>query len=356
MCWDTESQSDFLHALDTLRQTYEIPGVAVALVQQGQVVCCRGLGLRNLRKQTPVTPQTLFHIASVQKSMTAMLAAIWVDDGLLSWDTSLAQVLPHYPWKKKVQIEAITLRHLLSMTAGIPESLDDRMDEEGQHTDDLLRLLNRCSLFPVGQRFVYSNCSYALAGYMGIWAKQPHCTNLPKEYAKVVQERIFQPLGILGATSSVLQARSQPDHALSYERKRKKLRLLPTEDRDYDPQAPSGCFKMSVCDLALYLATQMRGGVIPNGQRIVSETQLRETWRLSANQQTGEDYAMGWNLSTTSDISLLSHEGGYDGFASLLAMLPSQQQGLALLANLEDPEDTFLDDALALWLRILHPS
>ena len=141
-----------------------IPGVAAAVVHKGRIVNARGYGFANVEHQVPVTDATIFQSGSLGKMFTAMAVMIQVEDGTLRLDDPLTKFFPDAPasWR------AITVRHLLTHTSGIPDYTTDAFDYRKDYTEDeLARLAFAQTLeFPAGSRWNYSNTGYALLGFI----------------------------------------------------------------------------------------------------------------------------------------------------------------------------------------------
>jgi CubicO group peptidase (beta-lactamase class C family) len=119
-------------------------------------------------------------------------------------------------------------------------------------------------------------------------------------------------------------------------------------DEDGDILAPSGSLKSSVNEMALYLSTQLNDGVAPNQTRIISAENLKIT-----HNPILENYAMGWETESYKNISVLMHTGAYDGFASVLVMIPSYNIGLVLLANSEEAAESLTENAHQILIDVL---
>lgn len=141
------------------RKQQNIPGIAIGIFNNGQIIKAQGYGFANLEHQVPVQPNTLFEIASISKMFTGLAVMALVEDGVLDLDTSIRTYLPDAPkgWKD------ITLRHLLNHTAGLGHH---DLNYQAEYSDEEL-LKHFYSLkrrFPAGQRWEYSNLAYTTAG------------------------------------------------------------------------------------------------------------------------------------------------------------------------------------------------
>ena len=164
----------------------KIPGMAVAVLKDGEVVVAKGYGFANLEHQVPVTTHSIFQSGSVGKQFTAAAIVLLEEQGKLSLDDKIARYLP----RSKARWGSITPRHLLTHTSGIPEyedKVDNRRTYSERQLTELVGLLSRRS--PPGHKFEYTNSGYLL---LGIIIR----TVTGKFHADYIRENIFEPLGM----------------------------------------------------------------------------------------------------------------------------------------------------------------
>lgn len=342
--------NDFVAYIEAAMDEDNIPGLALALVRQDETLLVRGFGLRNVAAGAPVTGETLFHIGSTHKSMNAMLIASLVDEGVMGWDRPVAEISSAFALSDPDATQSVTIRHLLSMRAGIPEEAEDDLPDNATPRDVFSVAAQADLLGDPGEVFAYSNVSASLSGYLGVLAAGGNLNDLHTGYGDLLRQRILDPIGMQSATIQFSEAQAHPNHALSYAIGRDGQPILtPSYDEDGDALAPSGSLKASVAEMALYLRTQMAQGVAPNGSRVVSAANLTETWRPYL-----EEYAMGWERTTYQGITLISHDGAYDDFVSVIGFLPDQDIGFVLLINSEEAGSDLVDDAPYALVEILQ--
>jgi CubicO group peptidase (beta-lactamase class C family) len=334
----------FATFLKEIRAEYQIPGLAAAIVQSDETIFAEGFGVRNVETGEPVTPETLFHIGSTQKSMTAMLIATLVDDGYLDWDTPLVEIDPDFELSDPDATKQVTIRHLLSMSSGIPDDAEEEFDIENSTAEDVFTLVTETPLLgQPGEVFSYSNPSSALAGYMGVLAAGGEFGKLYNGYAQLIQERILDPIGMDTATLSVEEVRANPNLSSSHIFDEDE-QVIVAESYDFtgDPLAPSGSLKASVLDMARYMSTQVSRGVAPNGKHVVSEENLTATWQphISEDGNENSSYAMGWSVTEQAGVEVIWHDGSYDSFNSTLVFVPATRTGLVILTNLDEVGDS----------------
>jgi CubicO group peptidase (beta-lactamase class C family) len=140
----------------------KIPGVAVAIIEGGEVVMARGYGLANVEHRVPVRSDTIFQSGSVGKQFTAAAVMLLVEDGKLALDDSIAKYIAEAPphWRP------ISIRHLLTHTSGIPDYTEQLFDNRRDYSDDeLVQIAAGLEPeFATGARWNYSNTGYALLG------------------------------------------------------------------------------------------------------------------------------------------------------------------------------------------------
>ena len=182
----------------------KIPGLALAVVRDGRIAIVAGFGLANIEHQVPVKPETVFQSGSTGKQFAAAAALLLADEGRLGLEDPVGEYVPAPAhWRR------ITVRHLLTHTSGIAEYTDS-IDLRRDYTEEqLVRMAGRRPLdFPPGTRWSYSNTAYAVLGAVIRKASG-------KFYGDVLEQRIFQPLGM--ETARVIsEADIVPDRAAGY--------------------------------------------------------------------------------------------------------------------------------------------
>jgi CubicO group peptidase (beta-lactamase class C family) len=336
-------------------QTFRVPGAAVALVQGDEIVFNRGFGVRDLASGQPVTPRTRFRNGSITKSMTALLLATLVDEGVFGWNNRVVELWPEFQAPTLELTQSLRLRDLLGMASGIAESTDLSlaaveffMSAGTISAGEVLRSVAALPVIePPDTTFSYNNTLYAAAAYLGLLVDGTAAEMLEETYAAQVQQRVFEPIGMADAAILDDPRPLGDDFAVGY-----------TQDIFGDPSslpfvslaglAPAGSGLASSTDIARFLITQMRHGVAPGGTIVVSATNLDEMHRpgialepsalFPSDVQTDTvalNYGMGWLSETYRDgRQLLWHSGGIDGFAALMGFFPQEQLGFAFLTNM----------------------
>ena len=337
---DSDRTTALTAFLDHARESAGIPGIALSLVQDGKVVYAGGSGVRAAGEPAKVDADTLFLIASNTKQLTTLLLAEEVDDGKFGWDTPVTSVFPDFRLGDPETTRQVRMKHLVCACTGLPRRDYEWLYEFGHATPrselDLLATFQPTSRF--GEVFQYSNTLAAAAGYVAAYAAAPS-RELGAEYDALMQSRVFDPLGMTATTLDFDRAIAS-NHASPHN---DGLDGTPAVsdvaiDRSSVPIRPSAGAWSSARDLAKYVTMELSNGVLPNGQRLVSEANLRV--RREKQVYVGEDvvYGMGLQIDTTWGVPVIHHGGILPGYRTDVFWIPEANVGGAILTNAENGE------------------
>ncbi|MDZ7651384.1 MAG: serine hydrolase domain-containing protein [Burkholderiaceae bacterium] len=297
-----------------------VPGVAVAVVRRGELILARGFGLANVEHSVPVTTSTIFQTGSLAKQFTAVAVMLQAEDGKLDLDDSIARYLPDAPatWK------AITVRHLLTHTSGIPDYDARTLDYRKDYTDDeLMQVAFGLPLeFPAGSRWSYSNTGYVLLGAIVRKASGQF-------YGDVLRDRVFGPLGM--TTARVISEEDIVMHRAGG------CRLAGEALKNQEWVAPK---LNTTADGSLYLSLQdwlvweqaLRTRVV---LRAASWEQVFAPVRLKSGKIY--PYGFAWELHDGQGPAWYRHGGSWQGFDdSLPSSRPMPDLSVIVLSNLAE--------------------
>jgi CubicO group peptidase (beta-lactamase class C family) len=325
-----ETTTDLGASLVDLARGGSVPGLAYAIVDNNGIIDSAGYGFADIENDVEATADTLFHVGSTHKAMTALLVATLVDEGVLDWDTPVAELATDFDIDP-----AITVRHLLTMTSGLPADAEDLLPErvdQSDVADTVFALIEETVLAgPPGSTFEYSNLSASAAGYAASLAAIPGAANGHQRYLDLFASRVLEPLGMQDSVLLASDARASGQLAASYELDGDQAIRLESEDIDNDLLAPSGSLKSSANDMALFLQMLLADGANQDGRQLVSTESIDAMWEPGL-----EGYAMGWETGDLRGISYLFHEGSFDGFLSIIMIVPDKDIAMVLLTNSED--------------------
>lgn len=311
--------------LDDKRKELGIPGISLVIVKDDQVIYLKGLGLKDINHNLPVTPDTRFAIGSATKAFTAMLAVMSADEGKLSLEDSPKKFLPYFTLRDPDAAAKITMRDLLSHRSGLNRT-DLAMVSGVLNREELIKVAGMAKpTAKLGEKFQYQNVMYAAAGEAV--AKSQNST-----WDKLIATRIFKPLGMNNSDTSVVAMGKARDYSLGYEYNptTKQTRQLP--QREIAAAAPAGAINSSARDMAQWVRLMLNNGSI-KGKQLVSEKNFNELVSKQINVGGSIDYSLGWFLRQWNGHKVVEHGGNIDGFNSQVAFMPDQKLGFVLLTN-----------------------
>jgi CubicO group peptidase (beta-lactamase class C family) len=344
---------------DTIHAGWKVPGVAYGVVLGDRLIHSRGLGTLRVGEDATPTAQSVFRIASMTKSFTAATVLSLRDEGRLRLDDPITDHVPEMRGVRLPTLDSppITIRHLLTMTAGLPtdDPWGDR--QQGLDIDAFKRLLSGGLSFAwaPGTRFEYSNTGYGILGRL--------ITNVAgREYRDAVRERILQPLGM---TSTAYGPEAFPDERLARGYLWRNDRYLDEPSDRYGALASMGGVFSTVEDLAKWVAGfidafpprddadgahPLRRATRREMQQPMVPIDSYITHRTADAATDVEVMGYGFGLFTIDDVRygrVVSHSGGYPGFGSNMRWHPASGLGVIALTNLRyGPATALARDAL----------
>lgn len=314
---------------------YDVPGAGIAIVRDGEVLYVNGYGVRDVEFGITVTENTQFAIGSITKSFTALGIAQLVDAGLVDLDTPVIEYLPDFRVADEEATQTLTLRHFLSHSSGLPTHEDDFWYYERPTRQEIIDdMVNYELTAQPGEIFQYHNQNFVVAArVLEVVTGQT--------WEDYTREHIFAPLGMDTANFDINEMQALPDYAQPHVLDIPDgLMTIPFFD-GMAGIAPSGAINSSVLELANYAIFQLGDGTF-NGQQLVSAELLDEM-----HTEQVEGYAMGWVPTEYRDYDVVYHDGGIDGFRSLLAMVPSENTAILVLANASNLTTSLFNEAVA---------
>lgn len=312
--------------LEARRQELHIPGVAFAIVKDDQVIYSHGFGVRDVEHNLPVTADTLFAIGSSTKAFTAMTMLMSADDGKLRLADSPKKYLPYFHMQDPDADQRITLTDLLCHRSGLART-DMLWITGALNAEQLIRALGDVKpTAKLGEKFQYQNLMFLTAGEI-----VSKVQGAP--WPKVLERRIFRPLGMSETNTTVAAMEKTKDHALGYtwQADKQAYKYLPM--REVAAVAPAGAINSNVKDMAKWVQFMLDGGVW-NGKRLISKQNFAEMTvpRITVAGET--KYGYGWFLRNWNGHKVVEHGGNIDGFNAEVALMPDQHLGFVMLTNI----------------------
>jgi CubicO group peptidase (beta-lactamase class C family) len=313
----------------------DVPGIAMALLDNGKVVYEGGFGLRELGKPDTVDEGTLFMAASNTKGMTTLLLSELVDEGKLRWDEPVIEAYPQFKLGNLDTTEKVLIRNLICACTGMPRQDYEWLFQFKNATPDtvfkMLATMQPTSKF--GEVFQYSNLMASAAGYIGAHIVYPNM-DLGSAYDRAMQEKVFDPLGMKSTTFDfprALAANHASPHGDDVDGK-------PTvADMGYNYTIilarPAAGVWTSAHDFIRYVQLELNRGKLPDGRQLVSQDNLLMRRKSQVSLGETATYGMGLIVDHKYGIPVVSHGGSLGGFKSNFFLLPESGVGAVILTN-----------------------
>ena len=334
-------------------KTFGMVGAAVAVFQGQGIAYNKGFGTRDVKTGAAVTARTRFRIGSNTKSMTSLLMAKYVDDGLCTWNTRCIDLWPQFVGPTPALTQSLTLGRLLGMGSGIaePETIEFFAAAGGVAAEEVLRTIPYLEVIAGDNvKYSYNNTLVAAAPYVVTLAHGAHPADLENRYATDLAKNVFAPIGMVDAVVAADPRPFGSDYATGYTKDLAGT-LTRTPFVSINGYGPAGSVLASSTDMIRYLITQSHAGVAPGGVVVASQQNVLRTHQagvvvppnatnalpdLLLGDTATTNYDLGWFDEVFKDgRRMLWHAGGIDGFGSLMGFFPKEQVGFVFLTNLE---------------------
>lgn len=321
--------------MEDARRQFDVPGVAIGIVQDGKVLFAGGLGVRELGKPEAVDADTLFMIASNNKALTTLLLAKEVDAGRFGWNTPVTGLLPSFRLGDADTTRKVLVKHLVCACTGLPrQDMETIFNSESMTPESIMATL--ATMQPTsgfGELYQYSNSMAAAAGFMGGHVLYPDM-ELGAAYDKAMQGQVFDPLGMTSTTFDFARALGG-NHAAPHARDvdGRTARVDMDTLHRVVPSRPDGGSWSNVNDMLAYVRMELAKGRLPDGSRYIGQDALLA--RYAQQVATGGDsgYGMGLKIDRSWGIPVVNHGGSESGYRSDMVWLPEHGVGAVLLTN-----------------------
>ena len=331
-----------------------IPGLAMAIVKDGQILSARGYGVTDARNPQPVDAHTVFRLASLSKSFAGTVTGMLVNDGVLRWDSHLTDYVPEFRLSAPDAAQQVTVADVLSHRMGLTHNAFDRdIEANADYRSVTMKLANAPLKCAPGACYAYQNVAFSLIGDV-VFA------TTGQFFDETVARRIFKPLGMHDASYGLEGIQASARWARPHVRGGGGWVPL-TPKPTYYRVAPAAGVNASISDMAQWLLAQTghRPDVLPAPLLATLHASLVDTpgetrgaaWRRTRVSSAG--YALGWRVYNYSGHDVVFHGGAVQGYRGAMALLPGKDLGVVLLWNSESalPSGllpTILDSALGL--------
>lgn len=307
-----------------------IPGLSIAVLRGDSVALSRGYGFANVELRVPASDSTVYQSGSMGKQFTAALVEMLIDEGRLRLDDSIVRWFPEGAnvWR------GVTVRRLLTHTAGIAEYTDSTFDYRRDYTEDELVKFaaSRPLDFPPGERWSYSNTGYLLLGALIRRVSGQF-------YGELLRDSVFRPLG-MSASRVISEADIVPNRAAGYQ-------LVNGELKNQDWVSPT---LNTTADGALYFTVRdlTRWAIALNNRRVVGASLLDTAWTpVRLSDGATYPYGFGWYVLPQMGQRRIAHTGSWQGFKTVIARYPDSRVTVIVLANLAEAQPGAIAYAIA---------
>lgn len=317
---------------------WHVPGMAIGVVKDDKIILNAGYGLRDVEQNLPVTPDTVFGIASVSKAFTSFAMALLVERGQLIWDRPVKEYIPWFRLQDPAA-SGITPRDLVCHRSGLPRH-DRAWYQSGASREEVVR---RLADLPPNKAFrsyyQYQNMMFVTAGFL-----VEQITG--ESWESFVQREVFDNLGMTRSNFSVDTMQGLENIALPYAYLDEESKRIPFAN--VDALGPAGSINSTTTDMLNWVRLHLNQGTF-NGQRLIAADGLEECHRyqmtikeafpdcLFSYPELGpRTYGLGWFLRHYRGRRMVYHSGGIDGYGSYLAMLPEENIAVIILSNLDE--------------------
>jgi CubicO group peptidase (beta-lactamase class C family) len=314
---------------------WETPGLALAIVRDDSVIFMKGYGVRKMGEKDPVTPATMFAIASTTKAMTAACLGMLVDSAKVRWDDPVTKYIPWFQLSDPYVTRELTVRDILCHRSGL-ERGDNLWYFSPYSREEVLRRVRFLKpAWSFRSRYGYQNIMFVAAGQI-----IPSVTNT--SWDDFIAQRLFTPLGMSRTNTSVKFLAEMDDVATPHEKVDGTMQ--PVVWPNFDNVGSAGSVNSCVQDMAQWVRLNLNGGLY-KGKRLISAGVIKEIQtpqtiiRLDSLDQALRPsnhfaaYGFGWTLRDYLGRKLVQHDGALDGMRARVVLVPEEKLGFVILMN-----------------------
>lgn len=339
----TTPPADLDKYVEAVRRQFEVPGLSVAIVKDGQCVLAKGYGVRRIGSMDRVDGQTLFGIASNTKAFTATAIGLLVEEGRLRWDAPVVRYLPWFRLSDPYVTDQLSVRDLLVHRSGLGLGAGDLLwwppsTYTRREIAERLRYLPLATSFR--STYAYDNVLYSVAGEL-----IESVTG--QSWEDFVSSRILAPAGM--SASSVRHSDAERSGNVARPHAVVDGRVAEVKPFTSDLTNPAGGINSCAADMAKWMILQLDSGRTVDGSRLYTQRTARELWTIVTPVPIGDGapelrairpnfngYALGFNVRDYRGRKLVTHTGGLPGYVSRVMLVPGEKLGVAVLTNQEE--------------------
>ena len=325
-------------------KTFDVPGIAVAIVKDDKVIHSKGYGVRSLNTSQKVDANTLFGIASNSKAFTAAALGILIDEKKLMWDDKVIDYIPEFRLYNPYVTEEFTIRDLLTHRSGLGLGAGDLMIWPGLNNFTVRDIINNLRyLKPVSgfrTKYDYDNLLYIVAGEVVARVSG-------MRWEDFIETRIMRPINMTGSSASFSRIKDKSNVIDPHAPVNGVVQVI---DRDFDDVAnAAGGIYSNLTDMCRWIIMQMNNGKYDQGlkKELFSEEVHKEMWAPQTIIPVGDSsdynthfasYGLGWFLSDVRGYKQVGHTGALAGIVTQVTLIPEMKLGIIVLTNQQSVE------------------
>lgn len=321
-------------------KAYDLPGFAIGVVKDNEIVYARGFGYKNIDTKKPVTTTTLFHMASISKPFVATAIMQLVEQGKIDLEAPVTTYLPYFKLNDE-RYTNITIQQMLSHISGMPDVEDYEWDnpqyDEGALERYVRSLADKKMRFDPGQRFAYSNMAFECLGDVIAKVSGMSFADYEKNY-------ILDPAGM--KESTFLKPEHLPEKWASGHLRT--IRTVAWEGYPYNRMhGPSSTLHSNAIEMCKWAIINMKCGSL-SGKKILEPSSydlLWKPWFKIGGEESEDAVGLSWFLGSHRGEKTISHGGGDTGFNTYLTLLPERSLAIVTLCNYMPAPIRYLSEA-----------
>lgn len=341
-----QDRDSVIQALDAyieqVREQWAVPGMSVAVVQGGETLLAKGYGVKEKDLDDPVDSETVYQIGSVSKSFTSALMAMMVEEGKLSWKDRVKDILPDFNPVDPIIREDTRVADLMTHRMGYTSQAATYFPNLGYDRAQTVKLLYRLTPeYGLRDGKHYNNMTFLIASQILEQVSG-------KTWEELLQERIFDPLGMTSASTGKEGYLNSENVAGQHELSSRgdSLRVVQLRGNNRALEwltviGPAGGVNMNVCDLARWAEFNRTRGRNAVGEQILSEAQMDYLHRGVVVDEQNDDYitlyGQCWYIEQSHKCRIYYHTGTTWGHTALCVFIPEFEMSLAILVDSEAP-------------------
>ena len=317
---------------EELLKFLNVPGAAIGVIVEGEVVYCKAFGKRDILNDLPMTTKTIMPVGSATKGFTSFLIGQLVDEGVLHWDDPIVEHVPKFKLIDPYTTYSVTIRDYLTHVSGFSRHDGSWYGGDIPRDEIIHRMRHHKQAFSLRERFCYGNLGYTVAAHAAEKATE-------KSWEELLQERILNPLEMTNTTSCIKELQASEDYSRGY--RDSKIGIVQFPYLNPYTVGPAGGLNSNVEDMLKWTALLLKRGdnlmqsdtfsemvkpqvvsnVLLNGRYGVEDLVLMET------------YGLGWFVLSYRHHEAILHGGNIGGFSAAVFFLPKEDFGIVVLTN-----------------------